>query len=130
MILIDSTIYIDWLRRRVDLAEILEPWLMAQSAACCGIIRAEVIRGVVQPTQKTKVHALFDLMLDLPTERRTWQDVCELGWKLDRQGTVLPLSDLVIAVCAQHAGATVVSTDPHFSKVPGLKFRSEFPRFA
>ncbi len=129
MILIDSTIYIDWLRRRVELAEILEPWLMAQAVACCGIIRAEVVRGVLQPRQKAKIHALFDSMRDLPTESRTWRDVSELAWELDRQGTVLPLSDLVIAVCAQHAGATVVSADPHFSRVPGLKLRSEVPRF-
>jgi predicted nucleic acid-binding protein len=130
MILIDSTIYIDWLRRRADIAELLEPWVMAQSAACCGIIRAEVIRGVVHPAQKAKMHELFDLMPDLPTELRTWRHACELAWELDRHGTVLPLSDLVIAVCAQHARATVISTDPHFSKVPGLKVRTDFPRFA
>jgi len=128
MIMIDSTVYIDWLRRRVDLREVLGPWLTAQAVACCGVIRAEVIRGVLQPRQKAKIHSLFDSMRDLPTDSEAWGDVCELAWELDRKGTILPLTDLVIAVCAQRAGATLVSTDPHFSKVPQLKLRTDVPR--
>jgi predicted nucleic acid-binding protein len=37
---------------------------------------------------------------------------------------VLPLTAIAIAACAKQAGATVITTDLHFAKVPGLKVRA------
>jgi predicted nucleic acid-binding protein len=48
-----------------------------------------------------------------------------LAWELDREGEVLPLTDVAIAACAKRVGATVITTDLHFAKVPGLKVRAE-----
>ncbi len=127
MILIDSTIYIDWLRKRADLQRILAPWIKAQAVACCGVVRAEVVRGVLNRRQKGKVHDLFDAMEDVATDAECWRSVSELGWQLDRKGEVIPLSDLIIAVCAQRAGAAVITTDGHFSRIPNLEVRSEVP---
>jgi len=36
---------------------------------------------------------------------------------------------LIIAGCALKARATVVSTDEHFARVPGLAVRKTLPRF-
>jgi predicted nucleic acid-binding protein len=49
--------------------------------------------------------------------------VARLG--LDRQGRVLPVSDLIIASCAKRARATVITEDPHFQQIPGLKTRTD-----
>jgi predicted nucleic acid-binding protein len=44
-----------------------------------------------------------------------------LAWELDRQGDVLPLTDLVIASCALRIDAAVLTLDHHFALVPGLR---------
>ena len=37
---------------------------------------------------------------------------------------VIALRPVAIAACAKQAGATVITTDLHFAKVPGLKVRA------
>ncbi|PYV18193.1 MAG: hypothetical protein DMG07_04435 [Acidobacteria bacterium] len=124
MILVDSTIYIDWLRGRVEPLGVLEPWVQTHSAFTCGVIRAEVVRGVLDAHQKIRTHELFDLLQDIPTDARLWVEASELAWTLDRQGVVIPLTDVVIAACARRAAATVITTDKHFSRIPGLSVRA------
>ncbi|OYV06897.1 MAG: hypothetical protein CFE26_03850 [Verrucomicrobiales bacterium VVV1] len=56
----------------------------------------------------------------VPTNASLWDEVWQLAWKLDRQGKVLPLQDIVIACCANRAGAAVMTTDRHFDLIDGL----------
>jgi predicted nucleic acid-binding protein len=127
MLLVDSTVYIDWFRRRVDPRSMLEPWIKGRAIAICGLIRAEVIRGVIHTGQKAKINELFDLMEEVPTDSGLWREVAEMAWRLDRQGTVLPLTDVAIAACALRIGASLITTDEHFSKIPGLDTLREMP---
>ena len=130
MLLVDSTIYIDWFRHRVDPRPMLEPWIKARAIAICGIIRAEVIRGVIHPGQKAKISALFELLEDIPTDSALWREVAELAWRLDRHGAVLPLTDIAIAACAIRIGAKLITADEHFSKISGLSLSRQVPRLA
>lgn len=129
MILIDSTIYINWFRTRTEPRLILEPWIRAGAAATCGIVRVEVVRGMIDVRQKAKVEAMFDTLHDVGTDEELWRNASELAWKLDRTGAVLPLSDIAIAACALSIDATVVTTDGHFTLVPGLGVRASLPQF-
>ena len=49
-----------------------------------------------------------------------WDEVWNLAWQLDRQGRVLPLTGLAIAVCALRSGASVLTSDAHFHQIPKL----------
>ena len=40
---------------------------------------------------------------------------------IHRKGTALPLSDLIIAAYALADGRDVLTLDPHFKKLPGVK---------
>lgn len=40
---------------------------------------------------------------------------------MDRQGHMIPLTDIVIAACALEEGAAVLTNDRHFELVPGLR---------
>ncbi len=90
----------------------------------CGIVRIEVLRGVIKPKAKAELTHFFDIMLEIPLTAALLGDATELAWTLDRQGQVLPVSDLIIAKCAKRAGATVITEDPHFRQIPGLKNRA------
>ena len=48
-------------------------------------------------------------------------------WLVDSTVFLIPLPDLIIACCALDIGATIVTTDPHFSRVPGLRVLDALP---
>ena len=118
--LVDSTIYIDLLRRGEDVQFLLRPALVGGQLFVCGVVRAEVLRGIRSVVVRDELSELFDLMMEVPTDTRVWRKATDLAWTLDRRGVVLPLTDLVIASCALVVGAAVVTNDPHFSQIPGL----------
>ena len=118
--LVDSTIYIELLRRGEDLPFVLRPYLVNNQLFTCGVVRVEVLRGIRSIHLRDEISDLLDLMNEIPTNGQVWRETVKLAWTLDRRGIVLPLTDIVIACCAIHFSTPVVSTDPHFSKVPGL----------
>jgi predicted nucleic acid-binding protein len=121
--LVDSTIYIDLLRRGEDILYVLKPSLLSGQLFVCGVIRMEVLRGIRLRGMRDELSDFFDLMTEVPTDTRIWREATNLAWTLDRHGAVLPLTDLVIASCALAVGTAVVTTDPHFSRIPGLKVK-------
>jgi predicted nucleic acid-binding protein len=50
-----------------------------------------------------------------------WERTGQLAWALDRKRIVLPVSDLLIAACAMHVKAAVLTLDAHFQEIPGLR---------
>lgn len=127
MLLPDSTVYIDWLRAGQDPLAMLKPWLLRDEVLCCGLVRCEVLRGIVSKRVSERLTALFDLLPEVKTDEAIWERTARLAWTLDRRGIVLPLSDLLLAVCALHAEATLISTDRHFQRIPGLQVLSSLP---
>ena len=89
--------------------------------AICPIVRCEVGRGLRFPKARDKFHAFWNVMINVPTDERLWSEAENLAWQLDRQGTTLPLTDIVIACCAKRIGAVVLTHDKHFENVPGLR---------
>lgn len=127
MWLVDSTKYIDWMRGGSNPTRILRPYVLSCQIATCGVIRAEVIRGAIKTAVRAELSNLFDSLVDVNVSATTWKRVTDTAWALDRQGVVLPLSDLVIAECAREIGAVVVTRDPHFSKIPDLAVSADLP---
>jgi predicted nucleic acid-binding protein len=119
--LIDSSFYIDALRRRRELPLLLRDLLVAGRLWTCGVVRLEVLRGVRNETIKSDLSLMFDVMNDIPTDGDLWRSATELGWKLDRRGMVLPVSNLIIASCAIRADVPVLTLDNNFGRIPGLR---------
>jgi predicted nucleic acid-binding protein len=124
-LLIDSSIYIALLRAGQDVGVQLRDRIDAGSALTCGIIRIEVLRGIVDRRIREWMEHLFDEMIDCPLDDALVKAAGDLAWQLDRRGTVLPVFDLLIASCGLRARAAVVTTDPHFRLVPDLLVLAE-----
>lgn len=118
--LVDSAVYIDFLRHGRDIRQILLPHLRAGTLYSSGVVRAEVLRGLKAPSVREGMEAFFDILPEVPTDVRMWREVSALGWELGRAGKWPPLTDLVIAVSALRIRATLVSPDKHFADIPGL----------
>jgi len=119
-ILIDSNIYIGFARQGVDPIGELGDRFEMTDLATCGVVEAEVIRGLRFPKRKQRIIDFFKIIQRLPTPSALWNEVSELAWSMDRKGNVLPLPDLIIAACALRADAAVLTNDQHFHAVPDL----------
>ena len=123
-IIVDSAVYIDRLRTGHDIRQELMPYLANGMLFNCGVVRGEVIRGFKNMRMKAEMTAFFNIIPEVPTNAKMWQLVAEMAWTLDRtSGGHRPLTDIIIARCAMHIGAVLVSPDKHFRDIPGLKLR-------
>ncbi len=126
-LLVDSAAYIDLLRLGIDVRQRLLPYLRAGHLYNCGVIRAEVLRGLKSPQARSGMEAFFDILPEVPSDARLWRYVSHLGWELGRQGKWPPVTDLVIAASALRTGARLVSPDKHFRDIPGLTLLDAIP---
>ena len=121
MVLVDSSIYVHLLRAGSDpVAQLAERFEVAELVAC-DVVRCEVLRGIIRPKVRADLAMFFDLLVHVTMDHRAWQETEDLAWRLDRSGNILPLTDLLIAVCAFQAGAELLTRDHHFKMIPRLR---------
>jgi len=121
LILPDSSFYIRSTRAGLDPFVELDAHATEWEFATCGMVVLEFCRGVRPPNQLVLFRERFAVMLYIPTTNSTWDRATQLAWSLDRQGTILPAQDILIAAHALQADATVLTADAHFQSIPGLR---------
>jgi len=117
--LVDSNVFISLMRDGQDPVRWLGDRL--QDIYTCGMVRLEVLRGIKNPRQRDAMADFFDVLCNVPTDNRLWEQAAVLGWELDRQGHVIPAQDVLIAACALRSGVPVMTADKHFQGIPGLR---------
>jgi predicted nucleic acid-binding protein len=127
MILVDSSKYISWMRAGRNPLTLLAAHAQAGDLVSCGIVRIEVLRGVVKPNVKEQLSEFFQIVPEVGLTPALLHEAADLAWTLDRRGIVLPVTDLLIGVCAKKANATLITEDPHFQQMPALKVLAELP---
>lgn len=120
-VLADSSFYIAMLRQGQDPLRALALAAASRDLAICGIVRCEVGRALRPLKIRQQFRAFWDVMVNVPTDNRLWEEVEQTLWDLDRNGKMIPLTDAVIACCARRIGAVVLTYDHHFALVPGLR---------
>ena len=128
-ILVDSNVFIDFLRAGRDPTQEMRNWAGKRFLATCGMVRLEVLRGAHSPKQFARISAFMDTMVNVPTDQDLWTEATDLAWKLDRRGIVLPAADLVIAACALRIHAAVLTSDAHFQQITGLRVLTPPPEW-
>jgi predicted nucleic acid-binding protein len=120
-VLADSSYYIRLARDGRDPLRELAVIAAQRDVAVCGVVRCEVGRGLRLADDREAFRRAWSIMRYVPTDNRVWEDVEQMLWQLDREGTVLPLADMVIACCARRIGAVVLTFDAHFQVIPGVR---------
>lgn len=120
-VLVDSSFYIDRLRKGMDpLAELASAppeW----DFVTCGMVVLEVCRGFRNPKDRKRFEDALAAMAFVPTSNKVWLRANDLAWKLDRQGLIMQATDLLIATHALHVDAAVLTLDGDFNRVPALE---------
>jgi predicted nucleic acid-binding protein len=119
--LVDSSFFIDRLRRGLDPLEELAAWSDEWEFLTCGVVQIEVLRGLKHPGARQRMQESMDCMLYVPTLNSIWEKARDLAWKLDRGGKAMQVTDLLIATCALESDAQVLTLDSDFERVPGLR---------
>jgi len=120
-VLADSSFYIQLLRQGQDPLRVLALTAASRDLVVCGIVRCEVGRTLRPKRVRDQFRSFWDVMINVPTDAKLWVTVEQMLWDLDRKGAVLPLTDVVIACCAQRVDAVVLTYDKHFSLIPGVR---------
>lgn len=119
-VLVDSSWYISHFRRSEDPLPALALIAQVRDVATCGMVKAEVGRGLKSPERLARYERAWEVMLYVASGYDRWEETLKLAWELDRKGLVLPIQDVHIAACALHLGAVILTYDKHFSKIPGV----------
>ena len=69
--------------------------------------------------------AAFSITRMLHLNLAGWQRVANLAWELNHQGDSIPLTTIINGVTALEHGATVLTFDRHYQKIPGLTALSD-----
>jgi len=111
-----------WIQAEADkpTAACLSELAAADRLAICGLIYAEILRGLRdEAVLAHRCRQLLSLRW-LPVTEQVWEQTARLARQLDGAGTPVPLTDAHIAVLCQAARAAVWTTDKHFDRIPGL----------
>lgn len=122
--LVDSSVWIRLLREGQDPVRELLRRANEFDLATCGMVRLEVLRGIIHRPVLTAVEGFMNVMMNVPTDNRIWEEATRQAWELARRGVTLPAQDLIIASCAQRIQAAVLTYDAHFYDVPDLRVLS------
>ena len=90
-IMVDSCWYIQQARNGEDPLRILSFLAESRDIATCGIVTAEVGRGLRQRKFLERYQAAWSVMLYVDSSNKRWEETLDLAWHLDRQGVTLGL---------------------------------------
>ncbi len=104
---------------RPEIREVIEPLLLAGRIATCGIVDLELLYSAPSPATYAE---LARVLRSLPRAPVTEGAV---GRALEVQGLLaarsehraVPLPDLLVAACAEHAGLTVLHYDADYDRI-------------
>jgi predicted nucleic acid-binding protein len=120
-VLVDSSYFIDRLRRGIDPLVELSRFADRVDFVTCGVVQVEVLRGIKQERVHRRMAETLGSMIYVPTLNHVWERVSRYAWELDRKGKSMQVGDLVIAVCAEESGAAILTLDSDFLRFPGAR---------
>jgi len=137
-VLADTSIWVEYFNRaKSEHAQRLGEFLEIEVVYVAGIVLAELLEiegvcvtGIIlaELLQGAKTNAEFELLRKnlkvlplLKESEKTWEKVGKLSFELRRKGTVIPLTDCLIAVLAQENNCQIFTLDNHFTYVPQLE---------
>lgn len=118
MVLVDSSAWIEALRRNGDLRVKLavEALLDAYEAQWCSPIRLEVLGGA-RREERTRLGHWFSVIPYRPVREEDWERGVALAWRLRDGGLTVPWLDVLISAVALHDNVRLYAVDAHFREI-------------
>jgi predicted nucleic acid-binding protein len=125
MILIDTSAWIDFLRRQGDteVTSRVALYIELGEAAYCGPIEFE-LRAGARPREVADLETAFRFSTLLEFPAACWQRAAEIEQTSRARGVTVPRDDLFVAAAALHHRVALYAPDPHFTM---LRDRAHLP---
>ena len=117
MILIDTSVLVDYLRSPTDHALRL---LEKNVAAICGMTRAEILAGARDPADLDRIAAGLDVLEQVVIVEEVWDLLGKNLSRLRSSGVTVPLADAMIAAVAIENDLELWTRDAHFLRIQGV----------
>lgn len=119
MVLIDTSSWIHFLRPNGDpeVRARVEAALNTGAARWCPLVRLELWNGAGGEREKRVLRDIGRRVPELAIGAEVWEAACDLARRCREAGVSAPATDLVIAACARHHGATVEHDDGDFDQI-------------
>lgn len=115
MVLVDSSIWIPFLRGKAELPGDLPRRLAEGEARVCPVILVELYSGIKGKREERLVIQIADFSPSLEMDEGVWREASLLGRKAHRAGLNCPLADVLIVACALRHGAELQHADKHMA---------------
>jgi predicted nucleic acid-binding protein len=120
-ILIDSSIWIDFLRNppggNSDFAESLR----SGRAVACPVVWVEICSGIKGKREELVFRQAMELCPSLEMDAEVWRMAAAIGRMAKKAGLNCPLADVLIAACAKRHGADLMHRDKHLAALMKLE---------
>ena len=114
-VLPDTTAWIDFLRSgNRPLGDSVRSLIAADRAVICGVVVAELLRGVKGAVEREQLGRLLSRIPRLDTIEADWDAAGHLLRELREKGITVPLADAMIATIAKRNVVAVLTADSHF----------------
>jgi predicted nucleic acid-binding protein len=121
-IIVDTSVWIDFFNHpQAPLTLYVKTLLRNRQVILVGMVLAEILQGIKNPKEASTVQQSLEKLPFLEMTREDWKKAGDLSATLRRKGLTIPLSDLIIGALAVKESLEILTTDPHFKKIPGLK---------
>ncbi|HEY8767782.1 MAG TPA: PIN domain-containing protein [Dehalococcoidia bacterium] len=122
MVVVDSSVWIDYLRRTdSDAGRRLDDLLERHEVLMTGVVLAEVLQGASGERDHVRLESALEAAAYVEVTRAAWVRAGRLSRELRGSGQAVPLTDLIIAAIAVEGDHELFTFDPDFQRVPGLR---------
>jgi predicted nucleic acid-binding protein len=119
--LIDTSVWIDFFKGVSSVKALLNERILKEKVFICGPVLFELLQGIKSFEEKNLVKEALLSLPYLEITLQDWESAASLSRDLRTKGITLPLTDLLIGQLAKKNNLEVISFDPHFDQIPGLK---------
>ncbi len=122
MIVVDSNVWIDYLRRtNSDAGRRLDLFLERGEVLLTGVVLAEILQGASGERDHERLEAALEAATYVEVGRAAWVRAGRLSRELRGSGQAIPLTDLIVAAVALEGNHELFTFDPDFQRIRGLR---------
>lgn len=113
MVLVDSSVWIPFLRGKAELPGNLPRRLADGDVRVCPVIWVELYSGIKGAREERLITQIATFSPSLDMDDEVWIEASSLRRKAIRKGLNCPLADVLIVACALRHGAELCHADKH-----------------
>jgi predicted nucleic acid-binding protein len=120
-ILVDTSIWIDFFRRKEPAYTKVVQLIDEDRICCAGIILSELMQGANSEKELNVLKDFLHVYAFINETPETWKKTGELSFRLRKRGKETPLSDCLISVLSLEADASIYTYDKHFKIIQAFE---------